>query len=337
MLQQGPMGQQPMGMSPEAQLVLFLGQEAGQRLGRTKPDFIGPDGLGRYEIDDSAAALLRMPQEGSPERAGDVFNHPELYKADPSAADTMIHYDSSKNKGSAEYWPSDQSIHLGPIDRSKPGQATSDTLHEFQHKVGDDAGFDSGSSSATELESINRSGEFVGESDKFKNYEAFRSYRSDLGEQEARDVEERWRKRLSGALLDPAAMDFDPQGEGIDYGRSKAEEFGPMRRWAAKRREAGEDVPRGSYEYTNATERRDQGLPTDSQRVTIGRNNPKWDDMVEEADLLDYRVLKSGRHYYMVPKGFKTSDTSQWEQFTGGSKPDNLRGIAYPENPWNRF
>ena len=119
----------------------FKNREVYERTGV----FRGADGKLRFEIDDSAASVLKAPSPNTAMRLEDYLTHPELYELYPSMRGMPVDFKQPKDMDGAggTFSPSNQRISLAMND---PEKMRSILLHEAQHAVQNREGFSGGSS-----------------------------------------------------------------------------------------------------------------------------------------------------------------------------------------------
>lgn len=130
------------------------------------------DGQWRREIDDSKMEMTGNLKNGKdPVRLDEAVKHDELFKAAPDLRCTQIQADKNLDSGTyAEFHPDKDLIKV-----RDPGDKKS-TIHEMQHALQQDQNFP---------------GQSRGSSSNDSNY------KDNLGEREARDVEDRMKDQSS--------------------------------------------------------------------------------------------------------------------------------------------
>lgn len=119
--------------------------------------FTAPDGLRRFEIDDSQASLNHRELEdasfGNEKTLGQVLDHPELFEAYPELRDVKVGFRGRIFDlwGNTMGWFDSKKNELVITPNGKMSDRLSTALHEVQHWIQNNEGFAKGGNSETAL------------------------------------------------------------------------------------------------------------------------------------------------------------------------------------------
>lgn len=123
----------PRGLLAEAERMFASGMNPRDIYERTGIA-VGPEGKGRFEIDDSGARLIAYPEPGQSMTLGEALHHPELFAAYPDMRHSLIVEDPNMPAPQAGAYRKG----IGPfLSRGNIEAAGHDVLdyllHELQH------------------------------------------------------------------------------------------------------------------------------------------------------------------------------------------------------------
>jgi hypothetical protein len=149
-----------------------------------KGSFTGADGKPRVEVDDSKATVSRL-KDGYTDDLSNVLKHPTLYNDFPGLANIRVSVQKLPKGSKAVYSPDKNLIAVSPETASGPERFKSALLHETQHAIQNEQGLAAGT-----------------------NLRDPDAYRNNLGEVEARSVQDRMN-------LTPSQRSLRPLGAGV--------------------------------------------------------------------------------------------------------------------------
>jgi hypothetical protein len=179
----------------------YIGSGRPQQTWDQNKAYMGPDGTMKWEISD-LPSRLRDPNKTvyDSERLSDVLDHPELFKNYPDLGDTIVHGDITKtNNGGGGFSPRRPNdagdFNLITNRARNPEEFHSTLLHEIQHNVQEYENWSRGANYDNIHKRLQNAVQGMpgGVNPKDLEQLAQQKYLRNMGEAEARAVEQRWK------------------------------------------------------------------------------------------------------------------------------------------------
>lgn len=182
--------------------------ETGAKFGTKDRSYVGPDGMPKFEINDTPARLHKdfdptvIRDYNDPLPLAKILHHPELFERYPHLRDALVYGGvDAKHTGNAAYMKKLGVDDFEMIENTarNPGEYMTNLLHEVQHGIQAHEGFSGGANYGDHVKQHlkryrdQNGGISPGPSEMpMINRAAMKSYKHNMGEAESRAVERRW-------------------------------------------------------------------------------------------------------------------------------------------------